>query len=268
MNPNSEGISTLDSMIDRDNHCWKVNTLKEALPADLAIRAYQTPISWFQDHDKLFRPYSRDGKYSVRTGYHWPYIGKPPPGVIKCNSNATWISTSRPASISFVARDSQGALLLGHAKKIPASSPLVAEASALREALMTSYNLNWRNVIMESVCLQLVQACRREKLIAEIQVIVNDIHTLSASFILCGFTWVQRNGNQVAHEVARSHSIGGLQPCWVSNHPPWLKNLLPLDKAWNSRLMTSLEPPHNKQSDPSNFEDPRSQASSHLRSCL
>ncbi|KAJ1419324.1 Reverse transcriptase-like [Sesbania bispinosa] len=34
---------------------------------------------------------------------------------------------------------------------------------ALREALMMAYNFNWHRVIMESDCLPLIEACRKEK---------------------------------------------------------------------------------------------------------
>ncbi|KAJ1399450.1 Ribonuclease H-like superfamily [Sesbania bispinosa] len=160
---------------------------------------------------------------------HW----RPPPAdTFKCNSDASWSSSSHPCALAFVVRDCRGTLITGHAKKAPAFSPLVAEALALRESVVVAYNLDWKRVIFESDNLNLIRACRKEKPIAEIQMIVQDILTVAEGFIHCGFTWVQRKGNEVAHHVSQAMIRETLPLSWVSQPPLWLRNLLIATKTF------------------------------------
>ncbi|KAJ1426348.1 Ribonuclease H superfamily [Sesbania bispinosa] len=106
------------------------------------------------------------------------------------NPDAAWHEPQVPGAIAFIVRDSSGKMLAGHEKKVPASSPIVAEALTLREAILTAYNFNWQRIVLESDCLMLIEACRREKVVAEIKGIVEDILTVADRFLHCGFTWV------------------------------------------------------------------------------
>ncbi|KAJ1379701.1 Reverse transcriptase-like [Sesbania bispinosa] len=89
-------------------------------------------------------------------------------------------------------------------KKVVASSPLVVETLDLREVILARCNLNWRKVIFESDCLSLIEACRKDKVVAEIQGIVVDILTVSEGFIHWGFTWVQHQSNKVALQLSQA----------------------------------------------------------------
>ncbi|KAJ1380517.1 Ribonuclease H-like superfamily [Sesbania bispinosa] len=166
-------------------------------------------------------------------------------------------------SIAFVARDAFGFLITGHAKKFPASSLLIAEALTLREAVMAAYNLGWSRVILESDCLIFTEACRKEKLIVEIQLIVADIHTVAEGFLHCGFTWIQRTGNEVAHHVAKAYLSASLPLTWISSHPVWLHGLLLCDRMVGSRVAFCPEdcpPPleNHPSHDPSSHRSRRS----------
>ncbi|KAJ1387656.1 Ribonuclease H superfamily [Sesbania bispinosa] len=110
-------------------------------------------------------------------GRHWK---SPPLHTLKCNTDAAWCATRKSGAAAVVVRDHLGSLLFGLARKIPASSPLVAEAIALRDATLMAYNLNWSRVVLESDCLPLIEACRGERSLAEIDLIVRDILSLSA----------------------------------------------------------------------------------------
>ncbi|KAJ1433127.1 Ribonuclease H-like superfamily [Sesbania bispinosa] len=60
----------LDSLINLPNRSWNLTRIRDSLPPDLAIKAVQTPISWFNERDRLYWPYSKDGVLTVRTAYH------------------------------------------------------------------------------------------------------------------------------------------------------------------------------------------------------
>ncbi|KAJ1402022.1 Reverse transcriptase-like [Sesbania bispinosa] len=89
-------------------------------------------------------------------------------------------------------------------------SPLVVEACVMRGAIMLAYNLDWGRVVFESDNLLLVEACRREKIIIGIQMIVVNIFTIADGFTHIGFTWTQQTGNAVALHVAPARSKDAL----------------------------------------------------------
>ncbi|KAJ1395623.1 Ribonuclease H-like superfamily [Sesbania bispinosa] len=60
----------LDSLINLPNRSWNLTRIRDSLPPDLAIEAVQTPISWFNERDRLYWPYFKDGVLTVRTAYH------------------------------------------------------------------------------------------------------------------------------------------------------------------------------------------------------
>ncbi|KAJ1403308.1 Reverse transcriptase zinc-binding domain [Sesbania bispinosa] len=430
------GVSTVHELLDNNNRKWDVQKIKQVLPSRFAIKAFQTPVSWFQERDKLIWPFARDGGYSVRTGYHvvrsemsqglptvsishlpptelwkeiwnlqvpqkvrmfvWracnnalPVMGNlfkrkiaaselcpicnretetlehtlllcdwaslvwfgsqfhwlptpmsvsrldiwlwnkicflredpqtadsqishlamllwtiwkqrnmeiyryskpnpitaitqasslsseyhkanvtvqninctnrrvtnigshwkaPPQGFLKCNSDAAWHGPFSPGAIAFLVRDSSSCVLTGHAKRAPASSPLVAEALALREAVLAAYNMQWNKGV------------------------VADILTVAEGFIHCGFTWVQRQANKVAYHIAQAVLANNLPPSWSSVHPSWLLELLSQDSARRPRSRQevasgSLDPlqvPHGHLVSSRRLGDPSSQADARL----
>lgn len=116
-----------------------------------------------------------------------------------------------------MARDYKGDLVCGFTKKFPATSPLVAEALALREAVAIAVNLNMQKVIFESDCLELVRAYRKEIGIGVLANIIQDITQMAGSLRWHGFTRTAKEGNCVAHQIAKLN----------------LRNLLPIHWRWN-----------------------------------
>lgn len=75
-------------------------------------------------------------------------IWRPPrPGIIKINTDAGFNFQQAVGSAGIVARDYKGDLLCGFSKKFPATSPLMAEALALREAVAIVVNLRMSKVL-------------------------------------------------------------------------------------------------------------------------
>ncbi|KAJ1429162.1 Reverse transcriptase-like [Sesbania bispinosa] len=71
-----------------------------------------------------------------------PIQWRPPKeDVLKLNIDASWSPANRFAVIGIIVRDSSGYLVSGLAKRIPAASPMAAEALALREAIHLAHNL-------------------------------------------------------------------------------------------------------------------------------
>ncbi|KAJ1377536.1 Ribonuclease H-like superfamily [Sesbania bispinosa] len=149
------------------DHTWDQQFLSTNLPLAVAIKAKQTPIAWFQQKDKFYWPFSKDGLYTIKYGVasHWK---RPLDGTLKINTDAAWSEANRGGAISVIVRDHKGVLLGGHAKRVFTYSPLVAEALAIREAAMLAYNLNFNKVSFESDNLPIIEACRGERRLAEV----------------------------------------------------------------------------------------------------
>ncbi|XP_016177823.1 uncharacterized protein LOC107620121 [Arachis ipaensis] len=150
----------------------------------------------------------------------------PPPGWIKCNVDAAFREVYSGGATAAVFRDHAGSLLTASNHRIAASSPLAAEAFAVREALIMAKNFQLDRIIFESDSLILIQALKSKASIAEIQVILDDILELVRSITNCGFTWVPREGNGLAHEVARLTADGSLQQNWLRCKPQIIINIL------------------------------------------
>lgn len=86
---------------------------------------------------------------------------KPTDNMIKVNVDAADFSSSNCFSFSYVARNQTGDLLEAKAKcQRGTVNPHVAEALGIREALSWIKNHNWNKVMLETYCLEAVQAIR------------------------------------------------------------------------------------------------------------
>ncbi|XP_057419095.1 uncharacterized protein LOC130713340 [Lotus japonicus] len=131
---------------------------------------------------------------------------------------------------SVLFRDERGDLTFGATKRFFTTKPILAEALALREAVLTASNMQIGKIIFESDNLQLVEACLRRKTVGVIQNIVEDILTWKRNFPNWGFTWTGRSGNQSAHALARLALHNSLPPSWFWKPPDDLRAALSLDK--------------------------------------
>lgn len=158
-------------------------------------------------------------------------LWRPPRGeVIKINSDAGFIAQKNIGSAGIIARNYEGVVVFGITKKFPATSPLMAEALALREAAAVAVNFGLNKVVLESDCLDLIRCCRREIRKGEILNVVEDTIGYANCLPECGFLWVPKEGNRVAHTLAQLTIRGSLPLHWRWYHPPVLQVALLHDK--------------------------------------
>lgn len=131
----------------------------------------------------------------------------------------------------FLARDYLGGFIAGHSSNFVASSPLAAEAVALRDALNWARCLGFENAVFEADNLELINTCRKDIERLEISGFVKDILQIRNEGIARGFTWVPRFGNCVAHLITKLASRGSLPRDWTWNLPPAIVADLERDKA-------------------------------------
>lgn len=127
-------------------------------------------------------------------------------------------------------RDKNGRVILGSTSNIFEYSAIVAEAIALRKAVALVVSLNSSDVLFESDCMDLIEACRKNKKKKELDCIIKDIEEFSKNFNSMGFLWVNRKGNLVADMVASLASKNELNRNWVSYPPPLLMSVLDLER--------------------------------------
>lgn len=133
---------------------------------------------------------------------------------VKFNIDAKYDSNNGKGFAGNIVRDSQGYLLTASSCRIFAISPLMAEALFLREAMVLASSLSVPKVMFESDNQILIEICRGNKQMGEIQAITKDIETLKLGFEHCG-----RDGNNVAHTIVDLVSKGELVGDWIRKRP-------------------------------------------------
>lgn len=162
-----------------------------------------------------------------------PKRWKPPiPGVIKINTDTSWSNRSPVCVSGVVARDDRGTLVAVQSSRSFAHSALMAEAVAMREGAILAQSLGLQDIILETDCLLLVDACRNSRSQGEIQPIVGDIKSLCHTFESCNFVWSPRETNGVAHQIALLGSQNRLAWNWCLAPPTQLMRAVQEDARW------------------------------------
>lgn len=154
----------------------------------------------------------------------------PRENIIKFNSDTQFDLSTGRGVMGIVCRDKEGKLLARASSQIFTASPLVAEALALREAVSLAVNLNFKQILFESDCLELVEACRGNAIRKAIEHVVNDIQSMKKDFTFMGLLWTNRCGNEVADLVAKLAASLSLPQNWLNSPPMALAIAVKLDR--------------------------------------
>ncbi|RYR31650.1 hypothetical protein Ahy_B01g056502 [Arachis hypogaea] len=141
---------------------------------------------------------------------------------LKLNIDVAISESTNRAAIAVVIRDWRGEIRGGFASNILASSSTIAEAWAMREALVLVKNLEMGKVIIELDCLTLIEVIKSEAELWEIDSILHDIRSLQSDLPDCDFTWVPHEGNILAHTIVVLKNSNVLFPSWCTTLPPQL----------------------------------------------
>lgn len=131
---------------------------------------------------------------------------KPPPrGISKVNWDAAIDVGKKLMGVGVVVRDSTGGVLATQCMTKPfVRDPGVAEAMALRTALMLLGQLGITKTIMEGDSLEVVQAMKREECSwARYGPILEETKELLQGFCSWDICHVRRSANEVAHRLAK-----------------------------------------------------------------
>ncbi|XP_074373951.1 uncharacterized protein LOC141714325 [Apium graveolens] len=143
----------------------------------------------------------------------------PPISVTKINMDAS-LAIEGWIGIGVVARDFTGSVIFAATKRIRAYwSSEVAEAKAIDIAVRLGRKYGLEEVILESDCKNLVNRLSKGvTYLSDLDYVLDDILVTSTSFKSISWSHVKRDGNSVAHHLARLFPFGS-QQVW-ENHCP------------------------------------------------
>ncbi|KAL0008148.1 hypothetical protein SO802_009650 [Lithocarpus litseifolius] len=151
----------------------------------------------------------------------------PPSGFYKINVDGASTHDGTNSSIGVIICDNQGIPITASSKVL--LSPYTAEISealALLHGVLLAAEMKMSHAIFESDALSIVQALNQGDVGGEIGHILQDIRTISTSFSWCSFQHLKRDGNRVAHELAKAAKLSGISQTWKGVYPNCVKHLL------------------------------------------
>ena len=125
--------------------------------------------------------------------------------MVICHSDASWSSHTKAAGCGWWFSDTAGTKLgQGSSTEQHVSSPLMAEAIAVREALLHAKTLQFTKICLKSDNQVLINALSSKIHPVEIYGLNLDIEALSATFSFLHFSFIPRRLNSVADLIAKS----------------------------------------------------------------
>lgn len=156
----------------------------------------------------------------------------PPHGSFKINTDAAIFEESRSIALGAVLRNSEGKMLWAMSHCLPGlKSPIVAEALAVREAVKAVSRMRLEGVIVESDNLEVIRALanKSEGWRTEMQGIIVDCLEYGRGLPQWMVCHVRRDGNKVAHEVAKLSSSFDGEMIWYHDFPSSLVSVASMD---------------------------------------
>ncbi|XP_050248495.1 uncharacterized protein LOC126695706 [Quercus robur] len=155
----------------------------------------------------------------------------PDEGMYKVNYDGTCFVDEEKAGIGVVVRNDRGQVMGSLAEKIEMPPTVeVLEAMAARRAMIFMEELGLRNAIFEGdseiVVKALVGLCPYQSSIGHI---IKDCKALRGVFQTCSFSHVRRQGNGVAHALARRARMSFPLSVWMESVPADITYLVYVD---------------------------------------
>ena len=172
---------------------------------------------------------------SIRTSVHRNHTRwkTPEQGFYKVNYDGAIFSQQDKAGIGIVIRDEEGAIRASMSQQWPLPTIVVqVKALAARKAVEFALELDITKVIFEgdseSICRELQDPGPSLALHGHL---IQDVKLLSNFFHSVIFSHVRREGNTVAHALARSVISRPILTVWMEDVPPDIRHLVQADSS-------------------------------------
>ncbi|XP_057426083.1 uncharacterized protein LOC130719473 [Lotus japonicus] len=154
---------------------------------------------------------------------------RPVGNTIKINFDASWTAAS-DTGFGMIARNNNGEVMAAAALGFTsASSALMAEALAFRWSVSLAKDLGFFRVVLETDCLQLFEAWKKNRLgDSYLFSVLNDCRDMVSYFTSFDLSFVRRSGNSVADFLAKNSSKFS-NIVWIEEVPPDLDLLVTSD---------------------------------------
>ena len=164
------------------------------------------------------------------TQQHWV---PPPANLVKINFDGAVFSNDNFSGVGAKIRDENGLVLGSCTKRLAqAYSVVEVEALATTSALAFANDLGVTRVILEGDSLVVIKALREEEqLLSPTSLLLEDVRMLSQSFQKLLYSHTKREGNSVAHSLARYASSIPKFFVWMEDVPPCIQSLIQDDLA-------------------------------------
>ena len=155
----------------------------------------------------------------------------PPIGFVKVNFDAANSEVSRLSGVGVIIRDSSGDVLASCAEKIDQSYKAEdTEAMAALKALTFTHELGFQNVVLEGDALSLIQQLKsQDQNLSPWGLLVDDVKEYGTKFRRVLYSHVKRNGNSVAHNLAKHAICISDFQVWMEDVPSHIVPFLHLD---------------------------------------
>ena len=155
----------------------------------------------------------------------------PQDGLVKINFDGAVFSESNKSKIGVVILDNNGAVLASCSKKIhQAYKPKEIEVLVALKAMSFALELGFRSAILEGDSLSLIKALKVAKCcLSPTGLLIEDVKRVANSYVRLLYSHVKRNGNRVAHSLAKNAiRIPNFQ-VWMEDVPSLIVSILQLD---------------------------------------
>ena len=146
----------------------------------------------------------------------------PTQGMVKINCDGTTIRDQKKSGVGVVIRDDNGMVLASMSKQLPQLYlALEVEAMAASTTLSLTSQLGFHRAILESDSLTLAMALRNNStFLSPDGLLMEDIKFHASSFIQLRYSHIKREGNKVAHKLARHALCISDFSVWMEDVPP------------------------------------------------
>lgn len=182
-------------------------------------------LSFFQAFEEVLKEAWQSGS-AVRDGILEKASWQPPSrGKVKINCDAGFVGEG-VVSFGFVIRDENGDVLVAATHQERAMwEANIAEAKAINYALRLALSEGFDEVEVETDCLQVVHILQMKKTsLSALSLVVNDALRTSELFRSISWNHVKRNGNVVAHLLAKHRPIELGDRIWVGGGPVFIED--------------------------------------------
>ncbi|KAF3563418.1 hypothetical protein DY000_02019228 [Brassica cretica] len=126
-----------------------------------------------------------------------------------CNTDAAWKSDTKPAGLGWIFTDNTGReLTRGSSAQSHVSSAMMAEALAVREALIHASSLNLTKICLKTDSQTLVRAITTGRRPSDLFRVLSDVDSLAflptSPFVFCRFVFIFRAINGSADSLAKT----------------------------------------------------------------